>query len=183
MGAAARQMLLQAAARDWGCVPRLPHRAGVVVHVVSGRRASYGSLALKCADIAAPDPKAVSLKDQKNSASSAKPLAQYHTPQIVTGAPLFGIDVVRPGMLYATFAEGTGVRRQVGPGQPRQRAPCGVRKVFVVEGADLPSLPDAMKMSGLLPAWRSSRAAGGRRGRPRCVAARVGRPPTASQSS
>ena len=60
MGAAARQMLLQAAARDWGCASTdCRTEAGVVVHVASGRRASYGSLALKCADIPAPNPKAV----------------------------------------------------------------------------------------------------------------------------
>lgn len=153
MGAAARQMLLQAAARDWGCASTdCRTEAGVVVHVASGRRASYGSLALKCADIPAPNPKAVSLKDPKEFRIVGKPLAQYHTPQIVTGAPLFGIDVVRPGMLYATFAKAPVFGARLARANlEAARAVQGVRKVFVVEGADLPSLPDAMKMSGLLP--------------------------------
>ena len=45
------------------------------------------------------------LKDPKDFRIVGQPLPQYDTPRIVTGAPLFGIDVVRPGMLFATLAK------------------------------------------------------------------------------
>lgn len=136
MGAAARQVLVQAAARDWGCPPaECRTEAGVVIHGPSGRRASYGSLALKCADIAAPDPKGLKLKEPKDFRIVGKPLAQYETPRIVTGAPLFGIDVVRPGMLFATFAKAPVVGAKVARANlEAARAVRGVRKAFVVEG-------------------------------------------------
>jgi isoquinoline 1-oxidoreductase subunit beta len=154
VGAAARAMLVQAAARDWGCAPaECRTEAGVVVHGASGRRATYGSLALKCADIEPPDPKALKLKEPKDFRIIGQPLAQYATPQIVTGAPIFGIDVVRPGMLFATLAKAPVVGARVARANlDAARAVPGVRKVLAIEGdPDSLALPDELRGPGMLP--------------------------------
>ena len=154
MGAAARAMLVQAAAREWGCPPaECRTEAGVVVHDPSARRASYGSLALKCADIEPPDPKSVKLKEPKDFRIIGQPLPQYDTPRIVAGAPLFGIDVVRPGMLFATLAKAPVVGAKVARANlEAARAVRGVRKAFVIEGdPEALTLGDELRGPGLLP--------------------------------
>ncbi len=154
MGAAARAMLVQAASRDWGCPPaECRTEAGVVVHGPSSRRATYGSLALKCADIDPPDPKSVKLKEPKDFRIIGQPLPQYDTPRIVTGAPLFGIDVVRPGMLFATLAKAPVVGARVARANVEAaRAVRGVRNAFVIEGdPEALTLGDDLRGPGLLP--------------------------------
>jgi isoquinoline 1-oxidoreductase beta subunit len=123
VGAVARLMLIQAAAQAWNCGPGdCTTTPGMVVHKPSGRKRTYGSLALACANIPAPDPKTVTLKDPKNYRIIGKSTPQYDTAKIVTGAPLFGIDVKRPGMLYADLRQGAGVRGQGGERRPGGRA-------------------------------------------------------------
>ncbi len=64
------------------------------------------------------------------------------TPKIVTGAPLFGMDVVRPGMLYATYLKGPVAQAKVASADlDAARAVKGVRKAFLIEGD-----PGAMKI-------------------------------------
>src|SRR5436309_14927806 len=66
-GAAARIMLLQAAAEGWKVpVGELTVAEGVVTHTPSGRSSSYGKLAAAAAKLEAPDPKAIKLKDPKD---------------------------------------------------------------------------------------------------------------------
>jgi isoquinoline 1-oxidoreductase beta subunit len=104
VGAAARQMLVAAAAQSWNVPPsECSTDAGVVVHAKSGRSLAYGALAAKAADMPVPDPATVALKDPKNFKIIGKRLPGVDDPQIVTGRPLFGIDVTVPGMLYAVF--------------------------------------------------------------------------------
>ncbi len=104
MGAAARSMLVAAAAKDWGVSPAdCVTEPGVVVHKASGRKATYGSLAAKAAAIAVPDLSTLPLKDAKAYRIVGKPIGGVDNPRIVTGQPLFGIDTRLPGMLYATF--------------------------------------------------------------------------------
>ena len=104
VGAAARQMLVAAAAQSWNVEPsECSTEAGVVVHARSGRSLGYGALAAKAADMPVPDPAAIALKDPKSFKIIGKRLPGIDNPQIVTGRPLFGIDVTVPGMLHAVF--------------------------------------------------------------------------------
>jgi isoquinoline 1-oxidoreductase beta subunit len=145
VGAVARAMLVQAAALAWNCpAGECTTTPGVVVHKTSGRTATYGSLAGQCAGIAVPDAKTVPLKDPSAYHIIGRPTPQYDTAKIVTGQPLFGIDVVVPGMLYATFEKAPVFGAKVAKADlAAAQGVKGVRKAFVVEGGT--------DLSGLMP--------------------------------
>jgi isoquinoline 1-oxidoreductase beta subunit len=145
VGAVARAMLVNAAATAWNCPSgECKTSAGQVIHVSTGRKASYGSLAAQCAGIAAPDPKTVPLKNPKDYKIIGKSTPQYDVAKIVTGAPMFGIDVRVPGMLYATYEKAPVFGAKVASADlDAARAVKGVRKAFIVEGGT--------KLDGLLP--------------------------------
>ncbi len=104
VGAAARLMLVRAAAAQWG-VPEASLRtaSGRVHHDGSKRSIGYGELAARAAGIAPPDPASVSLKNPKDFTIIGKPTKNVDAPHIVTGKPLYGIDVSVPGMLHAVY--------------------------------------------------------------------------------
>jgi len=103
MGAAARVMLVQAAAQQWNVSADSCHvEKGVVIHGASGRKASYGSLANAAA--ATPVPANVPLKDPKNFTLVGKPTRRLDTPSKTNGTAQFGLDVILPGMLTALVA-------------------------------------------------------------------------------
>ena len=154
VGAAARAMLIQAAATAWSCGPGDCATApGEVIHKPSGKTRSYGSLSLACADVTPPDPKSLTLKDPKDYRIIGKPKAQYDVAKIVTGQPLFGIDVRRPGMLYATYEKAPVFGARVaGADLDAARSVKGVRKAFVVEGDPNAMSPGAGTVGqGLMP--------------------------------
>jgi isoquinoline 1-oxidoreductase beta subunit len=104
VGAAARQMLVMAAARGWNVAPADCHTdAGVVYHTATGRAAPYGTLAAQAATMRVPDLDSVPVKDPKDFRIIGRPLPGVDNAKVVTGQPLFGIDVTVPGMLYAVF--------------------------------------------------------------------------------
>jgi isoquinoline 1-oxidoreductase subunit beta len=101
-GAAARMMLLQAAADEWKVsVAELTVSDGVVTHAVSGRKASYGKLAAAAAKLTPPDPKTIKLKDPKDWKVAGKPLKRLDTADKLNGSKIYAIDVKLPGMLLA----------------------------------------------------------------------------------
>ncbi|MBZ5602211.1 MAG: xanthine dehydrogenase family protein molybdopterin-binding subunit [Acidobacteriia bacterium] len=102
-GATAREMLIAAAAQKWG-VDRSQCRAenSAVVNTATGQRATYGSLAEAAANIAPPAN--VKLKDPENFRLIGQPVKRIDTPSKVDGSATFGLDVRRPGMLYAVVA-------------------------------------------------------------------------------
>ncbi len=102
-GAAAREMLISAAALEWG-VPRSGCTAenSSIVHSPSKRQLSYGQLAAKAA--ALPIPVAPPLKDAKDFRLVGKPIPRRDGPSKVDGTAIFGIDLRVPGMKYAVLA-------------------------------------------------------------------------------
>ena len=102
-GAAAREMLISAAALQWG-VARASCKAenGAVVHAPSSRRAAYGELASKAATL--PVPTDVVLKQAKDYKIVGKPLPRLDTPAKVNGSAAYGIDFRVPNMKYAVLA-------------------------------------------------------------------------------
>jgi isoquinoline 1-oxidoreductase beta subunit len=99
-GAAARSMLITAAAQTWN-VPEASCTTdnGVVMHQASGRKLSYGALVDKAA--ALPVPKTVTLKDPKSFKVLGQPVARLDIPEKVNGTAQFGIDTKLPGLLTA----------------------------------------------------------------------------------
>src|SRR5216117_570275 len=103
-GATAREMLIAAAAQQWG-VPASECSASnsFITHGAGGRRLSFG----KVADAAAKlePPKDVKLKDPKDWKLIGKSVKRIDIPDTVMGKQRFGIDVQLPGMLYAAIAQ------------------------------------------------------------------------------
>jgi isoquinoline 1-oxidoreductase beta subunit len=99
-GATARQMLREAAASAWGVpVDELTTETGMLHHKKSGKSAGYGTMASAAAKITVP--KEVKLKDKKDFKIVGVSQKNVEVPKIVSGQPLFGIDVQREGMLIA----------------------------------------------------------------------------------
>ena len=101
-GAAAREMLVAAAARAWNVDPGSCQTArGIVTHRATGRRQTYGQLATAAA--ALPVPKSPTLKDVTAFRLLGTPVKRVDGPAIVTGKAAYGADVRVPGMLFATI--------------------------------------------------------------------------------
>ena len=101
-GAEARERLLLAAATLWG-VPAsdLVAQDSVITHAVTGRRATYGAMAARAAEIQLPDPSRIRMKTPDKYWLMGTEQRNLDTPQKVTGEAMFAIDVRLPGMLYA----------------------------------------------------------------------------------
>jgi len=104
-GAAARAMLIDAAARQWKVsASECTTSAGEVIHSPSRRRLAYGSLARDAAALTPPDEKTLTLKDPRVFRIVGRDTRRLDTPAKVTGQARFGIDVKVPGMLVAVVA-------------------------------------------------------------------------------
>ncbi len=99
-GAAAREMLLRAAAETWNVpVGECEASKGTVGHEGSKRKISYGKLALKAAKLSVPQNPV--LKKESKFTLMGKPMSRLDIPDKVHAKAKFGIDTFVPGMLYA----------------------------------------------------------------------------------
>ncbi|HUM12072.1 MAG TPA: molybdopterin cofactor-binding domain-containing protein [Myxococcaceae bacterium] len=144
VGAAARSMLVTAASQKWKVPPAECTTAkGKVLHKKTGRSLGYGALATAAAALPPPELASVKLKDPSQFTIIGTPVPGVDNHAIVTGKPIYGIDVTVPGMRHATF-----VKCPVFAGKVKSanldevRAMPGVFKAFVVDGGT--------ELSGLL---------------------------------
>jgi isoquinoline 1-oxidoreductase beta subunit len=103
-GAAARTMLIAAAAAQWqvdasGCSAS----NGKVTHAASNRTLTYGELADAAAKLPVPDKPR--LKDPKEFTLIGKPVKRHDTPDKSDGRTIYGIDAMLPDMKFATLAQ------------------------------------------------------------------------------
>lgn len=103
-GAAARTMLIQAAANEWK-VPagECTAEKSVITHKASARSLRYGQVAAAAAKLEAP--KDVALKDPKDWTIAGKPLPRLDTADKTNGAKIYGMDFKLPGMLNAAIKD------------------------------------------------------------------------------
>ncbi|WP_353199819.1 molybdopterin cofactor-binding domain-containing protein [Sandarakinorhabdus sp.] len=106
LGASARAMLIDAAAKGWG-VPagEITTASGRLYHKASNREASYGQFAEAAGGITPPKPESLKLKDPANFRILGKRVPGVDNRAVVTGQPLFGIDARPAGMVYAAYAK------------------------------------------------------------------------------
>jgi isoquinoline 1-oxidoreductase beta subunit len=134
-GAAGRAMLITAAAQTWG-VPEseCSTASGRVSHKASNRSLGYGELASKMVALPMPALNTLKLKDPADFKIIGVSQTQRELPNIVTGKPIFGIDVVVPGMGYAVFEKCGVFGGKVASSNIEEikKLP-GVRTAFVVE--------------------------------------------------
>jgi isoquinoline 1-oxidoreductase beta subunit len=103
-GAAARIMLLQAAADQWKVpVDELTVADGVITHAASKRSISYGKIAAAAAKVSPPDAKSIKLRDPHTWNIAGKPMKRLDTADKLNGSKVFAIDLNLPGMLCAAI--------------------------------------------------------------------------------
>jgi isoquinoline 1-oxidoreductase beta subunit len=105
-GAAARMMLMQAAAEHWQVpVSEVTVERGIVKHAPSLRQIGYGKVAAAAARLTPPDPKTIKLKDPKDWKIAGRPLRRLDTPAKLNGSKVYAIDVKLPNMLNAAIKD------------------------------------------------------------------------------
>ena len=132
-GAAARAMLIQAAAEQWRVDPASCSASnGQVVHAASARKAGFGDLVGAASKLTPPASPA--LKDPKDFTLIGKSLKRLDTPRKIDGGVVYGIDVMLPGMKFATLAASPVFGGKVGrvDDSAARKIP-GVHKVIVLD--------------------------------------------------
>lgn len=102
-GAAARLMLIDAAAKRFNVAPSEIHTESGVV-MAGEHRATYGELADDAGQLPRPDPASIKLKDAKDWKLIGKPTQRLDTPEKITGRAKFGMDVQFDGLMTAMVA-------------------------------------------------------------------------------
>jgi isoquinoline 1-oxidoreductase subunit beta len=105
-GAAARMMLLQAAADQWSVpVSELAVSEGVITHRPSQRSIRYGAVASTASKLTPPDPNSIKLRNPKDWTIAGKPLKRLDTADKLDGSKVYAIDLKLPGMLNAAIKD------------------------------------------------------------------------------
>lgn len=152
LGAACREMLIAVAAQRWG-VPaaECTTEPNAVFHKPSGRSLQYCEVAADASKLEPPKLQSVKLKDPSTFRIIGKPQANVDNHAIVTGKPIFGIDVTVPGMLHAVIEKCPVFGGKVKAANLAQvKALPGVRQAFVIEGT-LRALSSAGSDPGIEP--------------------------------
>ena len=100
-GAAARMMLIQAAANEWKVPADQCSAANSVISGPGNRRTTYGKVAEAAAKL--PVPEKPALKDPKDWKIAGKPIKRLDTAEKVVGKAMYGADYTMPGMLNAAI--------------------------------------------------------------------------------
>jgi isoquinoline 1-oxidoreductase beta subunit len=132
-GAGARAILIEAAARRWRVAPGTCRAENSeVIHAPSGRKLAYAALIDEAAQIAPPkDPP---LKSPADFKIIGKPLKRLDTPDKVNGKVIYGIDVMPPGLNFATLAACPVFGGKVGHvNDTKAKQVPGVRQVLVLD--------------------------------------------------
>ncbi|HWY63461.1 MAG TPA: molybdopterin cofactor-binding domain-containing protein [Rhizomicrobium sp.] len=139
-GAGAKAMLIAAAAKTWNVNPaEITAKDSVLTHAASGKTATYGSLAAAAAKMPVPDPTSLTLKTRAEYRLIGKRYRGVDDAKLVTGQPLFGIDVQLPNMVHANFTKCPAVGGKVKSFNADEiKALPGVLDAFVVEGTGVP---------------------------------------------
>lgn len=140
-GATARAMLIGAAAQQWK-VPASECTAAdsCVTHKSSGKKLTYGALANAAASQPVPDVAKVPLKTRSEYKLLGKRFTGVDNVKVVTGQPLFGIDVQLPGMLYANYIKCPAVGGKVKSANLDEiKKMPGVVDAFVLDGTGTPA--------------------------------------------
>lgn len=143
-GAAAREMLISAAALAWS-VPRSSCNAhsGSIVHAASNRRLSYGELVSRAATL--PIPTDVPLKQSKDYKIVGQRLARVDTPSKVKGEAVFGIDFKIPGTKYAVLSRCPTIGGKVASFDDKEsKKVSGVSYVGKISGAAVAVVADSV---------------------------------------
>ncbi len=130
-GAAARALLIAAAAQQWNVDAASCRTESGAVLNGSNRKLTYGQLAAAAAKLTPPEH--VQLKDPKTFKLIGKPIKRLDTPEKLNGKAVFGIDVKLPGMLTAVIARPPifGAKMKSFD-DSRARSMAGVRKIAAV---------------------------------------------------
>lgn len=134
-GAMARAMLVNAAAAEWQ-IPATDCRteAGKVI-AKDGRMLSYGQLADRAGKLPVPNSDALTLKARGDYRLLGKRHTGVDNLKVVTGQPLFGIDTVLPGMLYAVYEKCPAFGGKVKSANLEEiKRLSGIKDAFVLEG-------------------------------------------------
>src|SRR5262245_16014286 len=146
VGAVGRAMLVTAAAQMWN-VPEAEctTASGVVTHERSRRRAPYTELLARAATVTPPAIETIPLKEPGDFKIIGKGVKSVDNPAIVTGKPIFGIDVTLPGMLCAVYEKcPVFAGKVVSANIDEVKAMPGVKHVIVIEG-------QTTNLQGLMP--------------------------------
>jgi CO/xanthine dehydrogenase Mo-binding subunit len=156
-GATARQMLREAAAQAWKIpLDEITTESGFLYHKSSGKKAGYGEMASAAAKI--PVPKEVFLKEPKEFSIVGTSRKNVNGKEIVTGRPLFGLDVQHDGMLLAmiAFPPAFGMKLKSFDASEAKRMP-GIKDIFAIKtyeddykrnGFDTNAFPELVALVG-----------------------------------
>jgi isoquinoline 1-oxidoreductase beta subunit len=140
-GATARQMLETAAAQTWNVpVGECQAQNSFVAHAASGRKLSFGDLAKVAAAMAVPPLRQVRLKDRKDWRYIGKAHPVVDLTDIVRGRATYGIDVVVPGMKFASIERCPVYGGKVKSFDPKDAlSVAGVERVVEIPATPMPS--------------------------------------------